>query len=105
MIEAYVAVLDREAVHRNYEPLVWVTLDEVTRASMTQFEQAVQEVPEIVEAMRMMGQPDYLLRLATENASTFEALYIDTLAGLPHVHKLTRQLAMKVIKRTLEVPL
>ncbi|MCO4833510.1 MAG: Lrp/AsnC family transcriptional regulator [Acidimicrobiaceae bacterium] len=105
VIQGYVAVLDRQAVQRNYEPLVWVTLNEVTRDSMVAFEDAVQPVPEITEVMRMMGQPDYLLRIVTADADAFESLYIDTLASLPHVHKLTSQLAMKVIKRTLALPL
>jgi DNA-binding Lrp family transcriptional regulator len=72
---------------------------------MVAFEDAVQPVPEITEVMRMMGQPDYLLRIVTADADAFESLYIDTLASLPHVHKLTSQLAMKVIKRTLALPL
>ena len=105
VIQRYVAVLDRQAVHCSYEPLVWVTLNEVTRDSMIAFEGAVGNVPEITEVMRMMGQPDYLLRIVTADADAFETLYIETLAGLPHVQKLTSQLAMKVIKRTASLPL
>lgn len=105
VIQGYVAVLDRHAVARDYEPLVWVTLDKVTRDSMVTFEDAVHAVPEITEVMRMMGQPDYLLRIVTADADSFESLYIETLASLPHVQTLTSQLAMKVIKRTLVLPL
>ena len=94
-----------DAVGCDYEPLVWVTLSEVTRASMTDFEQALADIPEIVEARRMMGQPDYLLRIATADAEAFEALYIDVLAGLPGVQTLTSQLAMKVVKRSHELPI
>lgn len=54
--------------------------------------------------MRMMGQPDYLLRIATADAETFEALYMDHLAGLPHVQTLTSQLAMKTVKRSHAAP-
>ena len=100
IIEGYTAILNRAAVGRAYEPLVWVTLTHVTRESMGDFEQAIQDIREVVEASRMMGQPDYLLRIATRNAETFETLYIDQLAGLPHVQTLTSQLAMKVVKRT-----
>ncbi len=62
---------------------------------MLAFEQAVNEIPNITEASRMMGQPDYLLRVVTADADTFETLYIDVLASLPHVQTLTSQLAMK----------
>ncbi len=105
VISGYMAVLNREAVDCSYEPLVWVTLESVTRHSMLEFEQAIQDVPQIVEAARMMGQPDYLLRVVTASAEEFESLYIDVLAGLPCVQKLTSQLAMKTVKRSNELPL
>ncbi len=104
VITGYAALVDRERVGASFEPLVWVTLDEVTRPSMTAFEAAVAEVPEVIEVLRMMGQPDYLLRVVAEDPAAFEELYIDTLAGLPHVQTLTSQLAMKVVKRTHVVP-
>jgi Lrp/AsnC family transcriptional regulator, leucine-responsive regulatory protein len=105
VIRGYTALVDPAAVGRSYEPLVWVTLSKVTRESMSEFETAIQDIDEIVEAMRMMGQPDYLLRIATKDADSFEALYMDHLAGLPHVQTLTSQLAMKTVKRNHETPL
>lgn len=104
VITGYTAVVDRDAVGRSYEPLVWVTLSQVTRESMTEFEEAAQHIDDVVEAMRMMGQPDYLLRVATADANAFEALYMDHLARLPHVQTLTSQLAMKTVKRTYAAP-
>lgn len=89
----------------SYEPIVWVTLSVVTRESMLAFESAIDEIPEIVEAARMMGQPDCQLRIATASAESFEALYIDHLASLPHVQTLTSQLAMKVVKRSSQLPI
>ncbi len=105
MIAGYSAVVDREAVGCAYEPIVWVTLTSVTRESMLEFEQAIQTVPSIIEAARMMGQPDYLLRVVAADAEAFEAIYMDELAALPHVQTLTSQLAMKVVKRTTALPI
>jgi Lrp/AsnC family transcriptional regulator, leucine-responsive regulatory protein len=105
VIRGYTALVDPAAVGRSYEPLVWVTLSKVTRESLSEFETAVEVIDEIVEAMRMMGQPDYLLRIATKDADSFEALYMDHLAGLPHVQTLTSQLAMKTVKRNQGTPL
>lgn len=104
VIAGYSAVIDRRAIGCSYEPLVWVTLSLVTRESMLEFESAVDEIPQVVEAARMMGQPDYLLRVVAPDAEAFETLYIDRLANLPHVQILTSQLAMKVVKRATELP-
>ncbi len=73
--------------------------------AIAHIENLQQAVPEIIEAARMMGPPDYLLRVVTADAEAFEALYMDRLASLPHVHTLTSQLAMKVVKRTSELPI
>jgi Lrp/AsnC family transcriptional regulator, leucine-responsive regulatory protein len=100
VIHGYTAIIDPRAIGRAYETLVWVTLSEVTRDSMTAFERAVDAIDDVVEAMRMMGQPDYLLRVATADADSFEVLYMDHLARLPHVQILTSQLAMKLVKRS-----
>ena len=104
VIQGYTAVVDRRAIGRSYEPLVWVTLSEVTRESMIAFETAVDAIDDVVEVMRMMGQPDYLLRIATTDADSFEVLYMDHLARLPHVQTLTSQLAMKTVKRSYFAP-
>lgn len=100
VIRGYTALLDPAAVGRDYQPLVWVTLDLVTRESLTEFESAVEGIDDVVEVLRMMGQPDYLLRVATRDATSFEDLYMDRLARLPHVRSITSQLAMKTVKRT-----
>lgn len=105
VITGYAAIVDRAAVGCRYEPLVWVTLAAVNRESMLVFERAVQRIPQITEVSRMMGQPDYLLRVVAADADAFESLYIDELAGLPHVQTLTSQLAMKTVKRTTELPI
>ncbi|MEM9134917.1 MAG: Lrp/AsnC family transcriptional regulator [Actinomycetota bacterium] len=104
VITGYTAVVDRSAIGCGYEPIVWATLSVVTRESLLEFEEAVQAIDEITEVARMMGQPDYLLRVVCADAESFESLYIDHLAKLPHVQTLTSQLAMKVIKRTAVLP-
>jgi DNA-binding Lrp family transcriptional regulator len=105
VITGYTAILDRDAIGCGYEPLVWVTLKEVTRNTMADFEAAVQPISEVVEVLRMMGQPDYLLRVVTRDAGDFERLYFDHLARLPHVQVLTSQLAMKAVKRSTALPI
>jgi Lrp/AsnC family transcriptional regulator, leucine-responsive regulatory protein len=104
VIRGYTALIEPQAIGRSYEPLVWVTLSKVTRESLSEFEHAVETIDDVVEAMRMMGQPDYLLRIVTSDADSFEALYMDHLAVLPHVQTLTSQLAMKIVKRSHSIP-
>jgi len=43
--------------------------------------------------------------ISASNVEAFETIYMDELAALPHVQTLTSQLAMKVVKRTTELPI
>jgi Lrp/AsnC family leucine-responsive transcriptional regulator len=98
-IQRYTAIVDPAAMGRAYEVLVWVTLREVTRDSMAAIEARFAELDDISEAFRMMGQPDYLVRVAVADAAAYESFYIDTLAALPGVQTLTSMTTMKTIKR------
>lgn len=98
-IRRYAALVDPAAIGRAYEVLVWVTLREVTRDSMAAIEARFDELDEVTEAFRMMGQPDYLVRVAVTDAAAFESFYIDVLAALPQVQTLTSMTTMKTIKR------
>ena len=104
VITGYRAEVDPALVSRDYEALVWVTLTEINRASMERFEGEVQGIEDVTEAYRMIGQPDYLLRVAVADRDALERLYIDRLAALPFVKGLTTQLMMKTIKRTGVLP-
>ena len=98
-IQRYAAIVDPAAIGRAYEVLIWVTLREVTRRSMAAIEERFADLDEVVEAFRMMGQPDYLVRVAVADAAAYEAFYIDTLAALPGIQTLTSMTTMKTIKR------
>jgi hypothetical protein len=54
--------LDAAAVGLGFEVLVFVTLK---LESMDDFDQALAAVPNVVEAQRLFGEPDYLLRMVT----------------------------------------
>ena len=99
VIQRYTAIIDPRSIGRSFEVLVWVTLREVTRAAMSAIEDRFAELDEVTEAFRMMGQPDYLIRVAVADATAFEAFYVDVLAALPQVQTLTSMTTMKTVKR------
>jgi DNA-binding Lrp family transcriptional regulator len=68
------------------------------RATVTEFERQVAAIPEVVEAHRLFGDPDYLLRIAVADIDAYERLYTEVLSGLPGVARLTSHLTMKEVK-------
>ncbi|TVL92266.1 Lrp/AsnC family transcriptional regulator [Streptomyces sp. LX-29] len=96
-IRGYRAVVDPVAVGLTFEALVFVLLRQVDRAAVAEFEQAVAEVPQVVQAQRLFGDPDYLLRVVTADLTAFQRLYDEQLAALPGVHRMNSTLVMKQV--------
>ncbi|GAA0198492.1 Lrp/AsnC family transcriptional regulator [Glutamicibacter creatinolyticus] len=96
VISGYQAVVDAKLVGLGFEALVFVTLK--NRSEMKQFEAAVEEVDFIVEAQRLFGEPDFLLRVYAADLPSYQQLYDDVLVELPGVEKLTSTIVMRNIK-------
>lgn len=103
-IRGYRAIVDPEAVGRSFQVLVWVDLVQGTREIIEAFEDALLDIPDVVEAQRLFGEPDYLLRVATRDADDYERLYTNRLAALPGVRKARSQIGMKTIRQGLILP-
>ena len=104
VIRGYRAVLDPKAVQRSFQVLVWVDLVQGTRETIEAFESALLDIPDVVEAQRLFGEPDYLLRVAVRDSDAYEQLYTTCIAALPGVRKARSQIAMKTIRAGLSLP-
>jgi len=69
------------------------------------FEGAVAAIPNVLQAQRLFGDPDYLLRVITRDLPAFEKLYDDHLATLPGVQRLSSTLVMKSVVENRPLPL
>jgi DNA-binding Lrp family transcriptional regulator len=52
-------------------------------------------IPQIQQAQRLFGTPDYLFRVLSRDLAAFQKLYDDELARLPGVRKLSSTLITK----------
>jgi DNA-binding Lrp family transcriptional regulator len=96
-IRGYRAVVDPEALGLRFEALVFVTLRQEDRETLLAFEQAVTEIPNVLLAQRLFGDPDYILRIVTADLNAYARLEDDVLSGLPGVQRLNSTLVMKRI--------
>jgi DNA-binding Lrp family transcriptional regulator len=96
-ITGYRAVVDPRALGLGFEALVFVTMRQEDRATLLAFEEAVAAIPNVLQAQRLFGDPDYLLRVRTANLDAYAQLEDDVLATLPGVQRLNSTLVMKNI--------
>ncbi|WP_336211523.1 Lrp/AsnC family transcriptional regulator [Nonomuraea sp. LPB2021202275-12-8] len=105
VIRGYRALLDGDAVGRGFQAFVTVVMRYEDRDTVAEFERQVAMLPEVIEAHRLFGDPDFLLRVAVADLPAYERFYSDVLSGLPGVAQLTSHLAMKAIKPDLGLPI
>jgi DNA-binding Lrp family transcriptional regulator len=94
-IRGYRAVVDPAALGLAFEALVFVTMRQEDRETLLSFEQAVAEIPNVLLAQRLFGDPDYLLRIVTADLTAYQQLEDDVLSALPGVQRLNSTLVMK----------
>ncbi|CNH97799.1 MULTISPECIES: Lrp/AsnC family transcriptional regulator [Yersinia] len=97
VITGYRASIAPEAVGLNFSAIVFASLRESSRDNVRAFEDALVDIPEIVQAQRLFGEPDYMLHIVTQDITTFQKLYDSTLSALPSVLKLKSTLVMRDI--------
>ncbi|WP_329403717.1 Lrp/AsnC family transcriptional regulator [Streptomyces melanogenes] len=103
-IRGYRAVVDPSAVGLDFEALVFATLRWEDPDTVAAFEDAVSAVPHVIQAQRLFGEPDYLLRVATTDLAAYQQLYDQQLARLPGVQRLTSTLVMKKVVHDRPLP-
>lgn len=98
VIRGYRADIDPGAIGLGFEAIVFVTLARVERTTVADFEERVEAMPNVVEAQRLFGSPDYLLRVIAVDLPAYQRFYDEQLSSLPGVERLTSTLVMKNLK-------
>jgi DNA-binding Lrp family transcriptional regulator len=105
VIRGYRADIDPGALGLGFEAIVFVTLRQVDRATLAEFERQVGGMEHIVEAQRLFGDIDYLLKVVAADLPAYQRFYDEKLTSLPGVEKLTSTIVMKNLKAGAGLPL
>jgi DNA-binding Lrp family transcriptional regulator len=103
-IGGYRAQLDASALGLTFEALVFVTMRGADRDTIDAFERAVADVHYVLQAQRLFGDPDYLLRVISRDLTHFQKVYDERLATLPGVQRLSSTLVMKSVVENRPLP-
>jgi DNA-binding Lrp family transcriptional regulator len=98
VIAGYRAVIDPAALGRRLEVTVSVEIDLTNDSAIERFEEAVLGLDEVLEARRLFGVPDYLLRVAVEDADAYYRFQTESLTKLPGVARIISHQTMTVLK-------
>jgi len=104
IIQKYVAILDKVKVNVPVSVFVTVKSPKHSAGWLDQFREALPQIPEIVEAHRMAGDIDYMLRVVVPDIEAYDAVY-KRLIELVEFDDVSSHFAMEEIKSTTSVPL
>ncbi|MEV4947703.1 Lrp/AsnC family transcriptional regulator [Streptomyces sp. NPDC053755] len=104
VIQGYRAVIAPEAVGRSFEVLVSIEVRR-DRDTVQAFEEALQDIPDVIEAYRLFGSPGCLLRIAVADLAAYEQLWIERLTSLAGVTEVNSQIIMKRVKEDHGLPI
>jgi DNA-binding Lrp family transcriptional regulator len=101
VIRGYHAQVDPARIGFGFEVLVFATL---SHPDVPEFDAAVRDVEQIIEAQRLFGEPDYLLRVVAADLGAYQRFYEDTLIRLPGVERISSTIVMKQVVPTRPLP-
>ncbi|HEX6980968.1 MAG TPA: Lrp/AsnC family transcriptional regulator [Alphaproteobacteria bacterium] len=104
-VSAYTAVLDRDRIGLGVLAFTNVSLERHGGTVVTGFDQAVRDMPEILECYAVTGEHDYLLRIVAPDLHTFSEFLMHRLMTLPGVRSVRSSVVLQEIKHTTTFPL
>jgi Lrp/AsnC family transcriptional regulator len=99
-----VALLSPERIGLGLTVFVAVEASDHSPAWLERFANALQTMPEVMDAYRMAGEVDYMLRVAVADMAAFDAFYKTLITTVP-MKNVTSRFAMERIKATTAYPL
>ncbi|MFV3326757.1 Lrp/AsnC family transcriptional regulator [Pseudomonas sp. NY15372] len=104
VIQGYQAKIDMTELGYGEGLIVMVTLDQHGDEVLHKFEQALAEIPEVIEAYLVSGEYDYFLRLAVRDTRDYERLLREKLYKIPGLRHSVSSFVLRQLKAA-SVPL
>lgn len=105
IIQGYQVNLNRKQLGFGVLAYVQICFSIHTDDSPDQFEQAIQNIPEILSCHNVTGEADYMLQVVSQDLESYEKLLSGVLRKLPGVTSVKSTLSLKEIKSQTILPL
>ena len=103
VILRYSALLDPKAIDRALLIFVEVQLDRTTGDTFTEFAQAAQRSPEILECHMVAGGFDYLIKARVRDMEAYRSFLGDVLVRMPGVRETRTYAVLEEVKSVTEL--
>lgn len=105
VIDRYAALISQNEAGLPGNVFVQIGLHREVESDLAAFEEAVRDIPEVMECYLMSGEFDYLLRIVVADMADFERIHKTELTRLPGVARVNSSFAIRTVRRKTELPL
>ena len=105
VIDRYAALVSQPKVGLSGNVFVHIGLHREEESELAAFEDAVKNIPEVMECYLMTGEFDYLLRVVVSDMADFERIHRDSLTRLPGVARVNSSVTIRTVQKKTELPL
>ena len=103
VITKQVVVLDAEKIGLNETFFISIKTNQHNEKWLIAFNAVIQRFPEIIEAHRLSGDTDYLIKVQVASTRDFDSLYKKIVASVD-LYSVTSSLSMEVLKQDTALP-
>ncbi|MGB6452796.1 MAG: Lrp/AsnC family transcriptional regulator [Steroidobacteraceae bacterium] len=105
IVSGYGARIDQEKAGLPVNVFVSITLERQDQTDLNAFEDAVRQIPGVMECYLMTGDFDFLLRVVVADTADFERMHSRELTRLPGVARVHSSLALRAVARLNVLPI
>ncbi len=105
MIARYAALLSQNEAGLPGNVFVQIGLQREVESDLSAFEDAVRDIPEVMECYLMSGEFDYLIRVVVADMADFERIHKTKLTRLPGVARVNSSFGIRTVQRKTALPL
>lgn len=100
VISKYVAILDRNKIHRNFIVLCHIKLAQHRKEYVLQFEKEVMNLEEVTECFHVSGDYDYILKIGVKDMEDYRNFMLTKLTTLQHIASTHSSFMISEVKNT-----
>ena len=98
VIRGYRAVIDLGKLGLDHVAFVEVKLSDTRAAALAEFNAEVHKLPQVEQCHMIAGGFDYLLKVRTDNITSYRKLLGESISALPNVAQTSTYVAMEAVK-------
>lgn len=104
VVRRYTALVEREKIGLSTCVLAQVSLQRQTENAATQFEQAMQVAPEVIECYSLTGDADYLIKVVVPDVKTYDAFLHRVMFNIKAVSNIRSMVVLREVKYETALP-